>query len=80
MQVIRYVRQLKQKQYVKIYNHPVKNSFKAWQFTNNLNKVIPNLTAELNTFHMSFNGENKEIDVGCWVRNADETYHRSQTE
>lgn len=62
-----------QKRIIKVYEYFVEETFNVRQLSNNMNKVVPNMVAELNTqmINMAFDEETKEIDLGFWARKDD---------
>lgn len=71
-------RRLGQLKIVKVYEYIVEDSFNIKQLNNSMNKVIPTLVAELNSdfINLKFDKDKKEIDLGLWRRNEDQTLSR----
>ena len=62
---------LGQQSTVKVYSYIVTDSFNVKQLIKNVEKALPEITAQLNMSLFGSASENDSVSLGCWVWNGD---------
>ena len=70
-QAIGCILHLGQQSTVKVYSYIVTDSFNAKQLIKNVEKALPEITAQLNMSLFGSASENDSVSLGCWVWNGD---------
>ena len=71
MQAIGHILCLGQQSTVKIYSYIITDSFNTKQLIKNIEKVLPEITAQLNINLFSSTSKNNSVSLGCWIWNGD---------
>ena len=77
-QAIGRLHRLGQSRVVMIYEYFNPNSFNVKQLQRNMEKALPDMVAKLNDsmFDLGLDKEAESIEIGCWVRNKDNSISR----
>lgn len=67
MQAIGYILHLGQQSTVKVYSYIVTDSFNTKQLIKNIEKALPEITAQLNMSLFGSASENDSVSLDCWV-------------
>ena len=70
-QAIRCILYLGQQSTVKVYSYIITDSFNTKQLIKNIEKVLPEITTQLNMSLFGSALKNNSVSLGCWIWNGD---------